>query len=156
MQTNQLLSKMMVSYRQFIQNTIKENDVLDKKFFLVVPIYRLELGLTSSQENLQQKIKTILYPRRDQIVRQLSRVGLRAQQLVSEKLVELFFDIYNGEIWEEVLPAAVNLNPPKVVKQKTSTTPAQTVAQAQEVVPQYSGQASRNHPFVVEELDETI
>ena len=38
-QTNPLLSQMIGSYRQFIQKTIKENDVLDKKFYLVVPLF---------------------------------------------------------------------------------------------------------------------
>lgn len=160
-QTNILLSQMMSSYRQFIQKTIKENDVLDKKFFLMVPIYNLELGLTPTKESLQQKIKTILFPRRDQIIRQLSRVGLRAQQLESEKLVELFFDIYNGEAWEEILPTAVNLNKPKPIGQKILTTPpAQTVAQAQQQIqpqtvpaqPYAAAHNPRNHPFIVEEL----
>ena len=160
MQTNPLLSKLMTGYRQFIQNTIRENDVLDKKFFLVVPIYSMELGLISSKEILAQKIKTVLFPRRDQVIRQLSRVGLRTQQVSTEKLMELFFDIYNGEIWEEVLPTNLNLNAPQPPPQKVSTTPAQTVAQAQDAaVPaqqppiQYQPQ-TRNHPFVVEELKE--
>lgn len=157
-QTNPLLSKMMLSYRKFIQNTIKENDVLDKKFFLVVPIYNLELGMKPSKENLQQKIKTVLLPRRDQLIRQLSRVGLSAQQLNTKGLVELFFDVYNGEAWEEVITTPVNLSEPKVVKEKVSTTPAQIVAQAQSVQTAkpavYITVAARNHPFVVEELEE--
>lgn len=165
MQNNPLLSKLMVGYRQFIQNTIRENDVLDKKFFLVVPIYSLELGLISSKEVLAQKIKTVLFPRRDQVIRQLSRVGLRAQQVSTEKLIELFFDIYNGEIWEEVLPTELNLNTPKPIAEKvptTSATPAQTVAQAQDTTPspqqppiQYQAQ-NRTHPFVVEELKDNV
>ena len=80
-QNNSLLSKMIVQYRQFIQTTIKENDVLDKKFYVVIPLFKLELGLLSSREILQNKIKTVLLPRRDQVVRQLQRVGLKVTQL---------------------------------------------------------------------------
>lgn len=161
MQNNPLLSKMMASYRLFIQNTIKENDVLDKKFFVVIPIYSLELGLTHSKEDLQQKIKTILYPRRDQVGRQLSRVGLKSQQLTTDRLIELFFDIYNGEVWEQVISTQVNLNAPKPIKDKISTTPAEIVAQAQSlqpkaVKPPITTTSARNHPFVVEELEENI
>src|SRR3989304_7500908 len=61
-QTNPLLSQMMTDYKQFIQSTIKENEVLDKKFYIVVPLFSLELGLVASKESLEQKIKTILLP----------------------------------------------------------------------------------------------
>lgn len=97
-QTNPLLALMMTQYKQFIQATIKENEVLDKKFYLAIPLFNLELGLTTSKEALQQKIKTVLLPRRDQIIRQLSRVGLKANQLSKQQLIELFYDIYNGQI----------------------------------------------------------
>src|SRR3989338_9353139 len=74
LQSNPMLSNMIINYRQFIQNTIKENEVLDKKFYIVIPLFSLELGLAPTRVVLQQKIKTILLPRRDQIRRQLSRV----------------------------------------------------------------------------------
>lgn len=149
MQTNPLLSKMMVSYREFVQNTIKENDVLDKKFFVVIPLFGIEIGLKVSKESLSQKVKTTLLPRRDQIIRQLSRVGLSSEQLNTRELVELFFDIYNGEVWEETIPVKLNLNEPKKIIKQVTTTPAQTIAQVQATQPK----SSRNHPFVVEELE---
>ena len=157
-QTNPLLSQMIGSYRQFIQKTIKENDVLDKKFYLVVPLFALELGLTASKESLQQKIKTVLLPRRDQMVRQLSRVGLKATQLTNQALIELFYDIYNGQLIENVTPTAqvqVNLNNPAQPKLVTQPQiqPSQPPSQAPQSQPQPLGQPSRSHPFVVEELE---
>lgn len=165
-QANQLLSKMIGNYRQFIQTTIKENDVLDKKFFVVVPLFSLELGITASKESLEQKIKTVLLPRRDQVMRQLNRVGLKAVQLTNQKLIELFYDIYNGQSVEEVIipaaqpgPIEVNLKKPQPITNKQTfnqpnpTTPAQT---AQPPLPSNTSQVSRNHPFVVEELDEKV
>ncbi len=164
-QSNPLLSKMIVQYRQFIQTTIKENDVLDKKFYVVIPLFKLELGLTSSKENLEQKIKTVLLPRRDQIVRQLQRVGLKTSQLTNRKLLELFYDIYNGQFVEDILTQPINpkelqvkLNPPKPITPLqtfsntgfvagTSNLPAANSPAGQTI------QTSRNHPFVVEELD---
>ncbi|TSC87841.1 MAG: hypothetical protein G01um10147_344 [Microgenomates group bacterium Gr01-1014_7] len=156
-QTNPLLSRMIGNYRQFIRVTIKENDVLDKKFYLVIPLYSLELGLTASKESLEQKIKTVLLPRRDQIIRQLNRVGLRATQLDNQKLIELFYNIYNG-YFVETIPAAgetekieVSLKKPQPIPQsKPNTVPS---PQAQETSPLVS-QPSRTHPFVVEELEE--
>lgn len=156
-QINPLLAKMIVSYRQFIQTTIKENDVLDKKFYIVVPLFSLELGLTASKENLEQKIKTILLPRQDQIIRQLNRIGLRATQVTHQKLVELFFGIYNGQSLEKAQTSPIPV--PKIevnLKQPLQTlapaalpaTPPQNNQQ-----PPQTSQPSRNHPFVVEELE---
>lgn len=170
LQSNPMLSKMIVSYRQFIQNTIKENDVLDKKFYIVIPLYKLELGLIPSRAVLQQKIKTILLPRRDQIIRQLSRVGLKATQLNTKELIELFYDIYNGQFVENIAlkpisadAMQVQLNQPQQVS-KTSTYNAQDIEQPKSPIQQPNltasqlarpaGGPSRTHPFVVEELDE--
>lgn len=161
-QLNPLLAKMISDYRQFIQTTIKENDVLDKKFFLVIPLFALELGLTTSQQSLQQKIKTVLLPRRDQVIRQLNRVGLKATQLTNQKLIELFYDMYNGQFLENI-PAPSTLGKIDLkLKQPVSITPSVPV-QTQSVPPQVQtvpisnlNQSSRNHPFVVEELDEKV
>lgn len=156
-QTNPLLSRMIKNYRQFIQTTIKENEVLDKKFYLIIPLYSLELGLTASKTNLEQKIKTVLLPRRDQIIRQLNRVGLKATQLDNQKLIELFYDIYNGYFVETLqLPSngeniEVSLKEPRIATQPKPTTqpPIGTG-------PALSSQPSRTHPFVVEELEESV
>ncbi|MBI3103485.1 hypothetical protein HYZ05_00935 [Candidatus Daviesbacteria bacterium] len=159
-QTNLLLSKMIVSYRQFIQTTIKENDVLDKKFYVVIPLFSLELGLTASTESLQQKIKTVLLPRRDQVLRQLSRVGLKTSQLTGQELLELFYSIYNGQSFQSSQPLSISgrqmevtlKEPQKIVVQPDlkSALPEQKLNQPP--VPPLTTQYSRNHPFVVEEL----
>ncbi len=158
-QLNPLLKKMMASYKQFIQTTIKENDVLDKKFYIIIPLFSLELGVTSSKENLDQKIKTVLLPRMNQITRQLGRIGLKATQLSHQKLVELFFDIYNGQGVEKILPQTNDYSKIEVnLKQPQQTHPA---SPPQNTAPQVAQPAltqsisSRNHPFVVEELGDS-
>ncbi len=158
-QKNPLLSKIIGSYRQFIQNTIKENEVLDKKFYLVIPLFALELGLTASRENLEQKIKTVLLPRRDQMVRQLSRVGLKTTQLTNRKLIELFYDIYNGQLVETAAFSKnpyleVRLNNPHPQPAPAPIRPPQNEAPAN--LPPLKAQLSKTHPFVVEELEDTI
>lgn len=158
-QTNPLLSALITNYRQFIQTTIKENDVLDKKFYLIIPLFALELGLTASKENLEQKIRTVLLPRRDQIIRQLNRVGLKAAQLTRQRLIEVFYDMYNGQFVENMpavmdkQPIEVTLKQPILTTQPTSASmPVRNTPVSQTTPPQIS-QTSKNHPFVVEELE---
>lgn len=168
-QTNPLLSKLIISYSQFVQNTIKENDVLDKKFYIVVPLFNLELGLKASKESLEQKIKTILFPRRDQVIRQLSRVGLKAEQLTGKELLELFYSIYNGETFQnsesislDSRQLEVRLKQPQAPKTqlptyKSTVTPSQPVTSNPNPQPQNNiTSQSRSHPFVVEELSDNI
>jgi len=162
-QTNPLLSQMMTDYKQFIQSTIKENEVLDKKFYIVVPLFSIELGLTVSKESLQQKIKTVLLPRRDQVIRQLSRVGLKATQLYKQELIKVFYNIYNGQTIEKpsdqtISPQqlAVKLKNPKIAKPPTTNVPLpQPPGQPSNMPhPPTVTQGARTHPFVVEELSE--
>lgn len=158
-QSNPLLSKMITKYKEFIQRTIKENEVLDKKFYIIIPLFSLELGLTTSKENLQQKIKTVLLPRRDQIIRQLGRVGLRADQLSKKELLKLFYDIYNGGVLEEKLQSApinpqdlaVRLKNPQPLP--VHETPAPQSTPPPDQPPIIIAQNARTHPFVVEELE---
>lgn len=159
-QTNPLLSKMINSYKLFIQSTIKENEILDKKFYVVVPLFPLELGLSPSKETLNQKIKTILMPRRDQVIRQLGRVGLKAIQLTNQELIETFFNIYNGQFVETI--ALDNDQPEKIevsLKQPTLSANRPTPAPTRPALanpPPLQAQLSKSHPFVVEELDENV
>lgn len=166
-QTNPLLSRMIIEYKQFIQSTIKENEVLDKKFYIVIPLFSLELGLTASKQALEQKVKTVLLPRRDQIIRQLSRVGLKAIQLQKQELVEAFYNIYNGESLEKAIEPPLkpqdlivklkNPQPVPTVNQPTQT-PTPVAAPVNPPVATTQSptitQAAKTHPFIVEELPE--
>lgn len=158
-QLNPLLSQMIVSYRQFIQTLIKENEVLDKKFYVIIPLFKLELGLVTSKEGLAEKIKTVLLPRRDQVIKQLSRSGLKATQVTSGKLLELFFDIYNEVSFQtpsestQIQPVQLKSPPPPPPKKET--VPLQNIPQNQPQSASVTGpNQSRTHPFVVEELEE--
>lgn len=110
-QTNPLLRNQIVKYKEFVKQTVKENNVLDKKFYVVIPFSSLELGVGSTAGGLLKKkknvlpmppeviierAKTTLGPKRDHILRQLGRVGLRARQLTTSDLVGLFYGIYNS------------------------------------------------------------
>lgn len=165
-QANPLLSQMITNYRQFIQSTIKENEVLDKMFYIVIPLFSIELGLTTSKQNLEQKIKTVLLPRMDQVIRQLNRVGLQATQLSKRGLIELFYDIYNGEVLEQkasqtINPADLSVRLKDPVAQASTSKESKPAFEVSLPVPNQppvpvqptTTQSSKTHPFVVEELE---
>ena len=151
-QANSLLSEMIAKYRIFIQQIVKENEVLDKQFYVVVPVSYLEMGIKVLNENERLlRAKTILLPRRDQIIKQLGRLGLKANQLDTKKLVELFFEIYNTPSeQEDIRVEQVKLSTPINQPQTTNATiPQPATNQYQPATPN-----SKTHPFVVEELEE--
>ena len=112
-QTNPLLKEQIATYRQFIATTVKENNVLDKKFYVVIPFSSLELGVQASAGSvlgftkkgakglplpaatIVERAVVALVPKRDHLLRQLGRLGLRAKQLTTAELIELFYQIYN-------------------------------------------------------------
>jgi hypothetical protein len=98
-------------YRSFIQGLVKENNVLDKKFYVTIPFSSLELGISKSalgtlarrrtlpqpKAYILERAKMSLYPKRDHLIRQFSRIGLKARQLTTQELIQLFFEWYNPE-----------------------------------------------------------
>lgn len=105
---NPKLIKSIHGYRLFVASMVKEKDVLDKKFYIVLPFSSIELGVSSSllfspkksglpyeKSYILDRAQTVLLPKRDHLIRLLARVGLHATQLTSEGLVRLFFGMYN-------------------------------------------------------------
>jgi len=106
-----LIKDQIGKYRQFIQETVQKNNVLDKDFYIIIPMSAIELGVAktfkktvSRQKSLPfdkgyilQQAKINLYPKRDHLLRQSSRLGLKSNQLESQELIRLFFNVYNPE-----------------------------------------------------------
>lgn len=112
------LKKQLRIYTKFIQNLIVQNDVLDKNFFIIIPFNpageipgssllkskksreEIEKNLQLKQEQLLEKAKIFLVPKRDHVLKQLGRMGLLGHQLTNKELITEFYTIYNPE--EEV------------------------------------------------------
>ncbi len=97
-QGNPLLSRMIIRYRNFIEQLIRDNQVLDKQFYVILPLWSYEVGVLDSPANQLKKALNIILPRKDHLIRQLAGIGLIAHQLTNKELVTLFFDIYNADI----------------------------------------------------------
>jgi len=98
----ELIRGRLQSYKEFIKAVVKKNTVLEKRFFFAVPFSTLEMGVSGvntknlNKEYVLSRAKTSLYPKRDHLIRLLSKIGLRASVLQRQELVELFFNLYNS------------------------------------------------------------
>lgn len=91
-------------YKNFIQELITVNSVLDKKFYIVIPYSYLEKGVSgaastvkkeSGQSDFEVAAKTTLNTKADSLLSQIARLSLRAKILLEDELIKLFYDIYN-------------------------------------------------------------
>lgn len=107
-QKNNDLRERIKTYRLFIESMVREKNVLDKKFYLIVPFSTIELGIKGRsnlfkrglpypKSYLLERAKTALFPKRDHLIRQFNRIGLKISQLTTKRLIELFFKTYNPE-----------------------------------------------------------
>jgi len=114
-QPNPYLREKILAYGEFVSSLVQKGEVLDKRFYLVIPYYELILGGTSlldplrrllgmkpkprvvSKAGLLQRARIDLEPKRDHLIKQLNRLGIKARQLTTSELIELFYEIYNPE-----------------------------------------------------------
>jgi hypothetical protein len=100
-QKQELIKSRLTDYREFIKTIVKKNTVLEKRFFFAVPFNPLEMGVTGvkakgyGKEYIFTRAKTALYPKRDHLIRLLSKVGLKPTVLQKQELTELFYNLYN-------------------------------------------------------------
>ncbi len=106
-----LLAKLMANYKGFIQESVKKKNVLGKRFFIVLYLSPLELGVGKSiaaftkrsgplpfpKSYVIKKAKIVLLPRRDHLIRQAGRLGIKLRQLKTQELIDLFYRVYNPE-----------------------------------------------------------
>ena len=109
------LKKQLNIYTTFVKNLIIQNDVLDKSFFIIVPYHTgsiiPETSILKSKKSkeeeeknrnvqidqLIEKAKIFLYPKRDHILKQLGRMGLFGHQLTTKELITELYTSYNPE-----------------------------------------------------------
>ena len=109
--TQPILAKLMQGYKSFIMESVKKKNVLGKRFFVVLYLSPLELGVGKSVAALAKregplpftksyvikKAKITLYPRRDHLIRQAGRLGIKFKQLGTADLIALYHSVYNPE-----------------------------------------------------------
>ena len=107
--TNEKLQPLFENYKTFINESIKKKNVLGKRFFVIVPFSPLELGIAKSfasvtkrkgplpytKSYVLKKAKVTLMPKKDHLVRQMNRLGMKLKQLNTNELIELVYITYN-------------------------------------------------------------
>jgi hypothetical protein len=102
--TNPQLAQQIGLYKEFVEQLVKVNTILDKKFFIVIPYSSLEKGLggareqvgvTSSQSFFLVGAKASLHSKAESLHTQLRRLNLKAETLTKERLVKVFYEIFN-------------------------------------------------------------
>lgn len=84
-----IFSSSIQKYRDFVQSLVTVRSVLDKKFYIIIPYSPHEKGTE------QKAVQAVLHTKAEILLSQLSRLGVRANVVEKEKLLSLFFTIYN-------------------------------------------------------------
>lgn len=102
--TNPKLAEQIGLYKEFVEQLVKINTILDKKFYIVIPYSSLEKGLvgakeqvgvSSSQSFFLVGAKASLHSKAESLHTQLRRLSLKAETLTKERLVKVFYEIFN-------------------------------------------------------------
>lgn len=121
---NEMLASQIKLYRDFVQELVKVNIVLDKNFYICIPYSYLEKGAAtvaanatvkkqSGKNSFIEEARASLHTKLDTIHAQLARLSLGAKTLEKEELVKLYYELYNdahietNQITENIKTAVV-------------------------------------------------
>lgn len=116
LQTNELLRRQIADYRDYVKQLVDLGEIMQKRFYVVVPLdpstdkqkgffARLTEILTPSiairlSEDRFNKNKETLMLRVGQIISGLQSMSLNAVMLDTQSLIELYYTVYNPELFE--------------------------------------------------------
>ena len=101
---NPYLAKEIGLYKDFVEELVKVNIILDKRFYLVVPYSSLEGGVMGAKAAVSKNApenefiigaKAALHLKADTLHTQLARMNLKAETLGKDQLIKLYYDIFN-------------------------------------------------------------
>ncbi len=116
-----IIIQYMQLYKSFIQQLVKQNIVLDKRFYIVIPYSFLEAGAvktisTATQATIRQSgqdtsligARANLHSKADGIRNQLARINLQTKILQRDEIIKLFHQMYNPENSVSAVPNMLN------------------------------------------------
>ena len=124
-ETNNLLKFQGEDYHTFIKGLVTGNNIMKKKFYVIVPYDPIMLKTKTALSQIAEAYKTLLnlrhqafsatiplsdesfnqhyqqlIIRQNNIITNLTRMGLQTKPLTTKELIELFFNSYNPEAFE--------------------------------------------------------
>ncbi len=114
---NMLLAVLMEDYIQFMSSLAEETNIMDKKFYVVIPYFKevdgkqiLEEGKGFLQNFFGKKEQSVVINERDleegkgelrnriqAIMSGLNQCGVQSVPLDTQELIELYYDVYNPD-----------------------------------------------------------
>ncbi len=115
-QSNDLLRIQMADYRSFVGELVELGQIMSKRFYMVVPYNPLgnqrksffarlgeafspALSVKLREEKFQEKKRDLML-RVNQVVSGLASMSVQAIQMDSQGLIELYYNVYNPDIYE--------------------------------------------------------
>ncbi len=116
-QVNDLLKMQTREYRQYIAELVSLADIMSKKFYMVVPYAGVSIKakgfMTMLKESMSpasiinikqkkfEKYRFELSKRIEYIIDGLSSIGLKSVALDTQSLIELFYNTYNPDTYDQ-------------------------------------------------------
>ena len=162
-QTNPLLAGLMEDYIFNIRDLLNATNIMDKKFFVVVPYYVVESAkgnvfkqmamALSGPKDVQQsdrqflERKNELAQRTNMVAQGLANIGVRAAMLNTQEVIELFYNSYNiDESQSQALVNTEDMITPSVARQAAAPSPYPPQPKEQDPPDLYSAANQQNTP----------
>jgi len=104
---NTLLKQQIALYKDFINQLVTVNVILNKNFYIIISYSSLEGGIgavaagskgTGTNNNFIDAAKKTLTSKADNLRGQITQIAANVRILEKDDLIRLFYDIYNGEL----------------------------------------------------------
>ncbi len=116
---NELLKRQIRDYRDFVKQLVQLGDIMQKRFFIVIP-YNPAATAGKHQKSFLQRVASLLSPtsliqlseerfqkqrfdlslRTNQVISGLGSMSLSGVQLDTQGLIELYYTVYNPELYD--------------------------------------------------------
>jgi len=116
-QTNELLRMQTAEYRQYVSELVEMGDIMNKRFYVVVPYdpltdkqkswFRRFISLFSAAREVKlsqqafMKRRHDLFQRVEHVVTSLASMSLKSVVLDTQSLIELYYNTYNPDIYNQ-------------------------------------------------------
>lgn len=106
--THPQIKEHLLYYKEFIQELVKGEGLLDKKIYIVIPYSYLEGGAgnvtkpnganTAQKATFADQSKSSLLSKAGVIMAQVERMGLTPRILSHEELIKVFYELLNDDV----------------------------------------------------------